>query len=946
MRPARQLAPYALLAAVALAYFAPMVRHPSHTLYAEHSDLIALHVPWETFLGRAWRQDGEIPLWNPLQFAGLPFAHDVQAAISYPPHAIFRIVGEGWVGPALSWLIVAHVVLAGWGMFAYARATGLGRSASFVAAVGFMLAGKWMLHLLLAGHYAFAGLAWLPWVLLGLHRAVMRRSLVAATWGGVAFGMLALSTHPQLTLYCGLFAAMWTLPFALEADMTSRYRGMMGRAGRSAWLRVPRSINAGRVATASPPHPNPPPQGGRGPEKNPPPLWGRAGWGVETPRPTVLPQSLARWLGLGLWAALIGGALAAVQLAPSLEATGLASRGVAGVPESPSFSVRALLRALGPSPTGVQPVESWEPRSGLGVLWIAVAATAPLLARGRDRRRAWWAVGIGLGLAAFALGGAGLVQGLPVFKMFRQPARMLLVAGLPVAYLVGLATQALLDRPGPESRASARRFAIRTALILVAWLAIAAVAAGVGKIRFHPYWLSLLVTIPALLWLVGTDPARLGRRWGVAWLGVLLIDLVAQTRPHLQTRDLDDLLAPSAIARDVAERAGPLDRVLDRNVPGHQSSTPLGPAVAGRLGLSEVRGYNALDLVRYKQFLAFVSEPVRHNHPYNGLANAYIRHKPLLDLLGVRFLVQPADPALRSLPGEPDPDLDPSWHRVATDPSPSAFTFAAGGVRRLPPYEILENRDAFPRAFVVPTVEPLPGDRAGVVRAMTTTDFRRVALVESSGPVDVGPGTGEFRPASVVSYRPNRVEVEADGPGLLVLADPDYPGWFATVDGTPASIVRAGLPLPRRPAPPRPPCRRLRVPAPLLCNRRRDQPGGNRPGRPGDGRRDRRPSSACRHPCRWPSESLDGPHDVVPGLLTLRGGSAMLVGSMARLRASDTTPSSFGKTRRPPRRAQLPRVGKRPSSREPPALPGGRLRYAPTSMLDTLLGLHRPVLYI
>lgn len=136
--------------------------------------------------------------------------------------------------------------------------------------------------------------------------------------------------------------------------------------------------------------------------------------------------------------------------------------------------------------------------------------------------------------------------------------------------------------------------------------------------------------------------------------------------------------------------------MLDRNVPGHQSSTPLGPAVAGRLGLATVRGYNPLDLVRFKDYLALVSDPVPVHNPYNGLINAYIKHKSFLDLLGVRFLVQPADPSLRSLPGEPDADADPSRRRVGFDPSPSAFTFAAGGVRRLPPYEVLENRDAFP----------------------------------------------------------------------------------------------------------------------------------------------------------------------------------------------------------------------------------------------------------
>ena len=746
MSTARRIAPYAGLLAIALGYFSPLVLHPSRTLYGDHSDLIALHVPWMTFLARSWQLDGELPLWNPLQFTGLPFAHDVQAAISYPPHVVFGLVGEGGVGPALSWLIVAHVIWAGWGMFAYARATGLGAAASLVAALGFMLAGKWMLHLLLAGHYAFAGLAWLPWTLLGLHRAIGRRSLLAASWAGLAFGMLALGTHPQLTLYCGLFAAIWTLPFALELERPPLDRGLLDRDDR--------------VGTR-----------------------------------------LSFWLGLGLCAALVAGAIAAVQIAPTLEASRLASRGISGLPEGAGFSIRSLLAALGPSPVGVQPVESWEPRAGIGVAWLAVAAAAPLLARGRDRRRAWWAIGIALGLAAFALGGAGLFRWVPFFKMFRMPARMFLVMGLPVAYLGGLATQAILDRPTPEMRASARRVAARVAWVAIAWLVIAAVAAGVGRLRFHPYWLGLVATVPAILWLIGTDLGRTKYRWLVAWLGVLLVDLVAQTCPHLQTRDLDAVLAPSAVARDVAGRAGPLDRVLDRNVPGHQSSTPLGPAVAGRLGLATVRGYNPLDLVRFKEYLALVSEPVPVRNPYNGLINAYIKHKSLLDLLGVRFLVQPAGRSLRSLPGEPDPGADPSWRRVGLDPTPSAFTFAVGGVRRLPAYEVLENRDAFPRAFVVPRAERLPADRPGIVRAMTTTDFRRVALVESHGPLDVGDGAGPFRPAIVRSYRPNRVEVEADGPGLLVLADPDYPGWAATVDGAPAPIVRAdylfrGVPLP------------------------------------------------------------------------------------------------------------------------------------------------------
>jgi uncharacterized membrane protein YfhO len=45
----------------------------------------------------------------------------------------------------------------------------------------------------------------------------------------------------------------------------------------------------------------------------------------------------------------------------------------------------------------------------------------------------------------------------------------------------------------------------------------------------------------------------------------------------------------------------------------------------------------------------------------------------------------------------------------------------------------------------------------------------------------------------VVRHAPDVVEIEVDSPaeGFLVLSDPYYPGWRATVDGDPATILRA-----------------------------------------------------------------------------------------------------------------------------------------------------------
>src|SRR5262249_31121024 len=159
-----------------------------------------------------------------------------------------------------------------------------------------------------------------------------------------------------------------------------------------------------------------------------------------------------------------------------------------------------------------------------------------------------------------------------------------------------------------------------------------------------------------------------------------------------------------------------------------------------------------------------------------------IRNKPLLDLLGVRYLVQPAD-----LPPE-----GAGWRKVAVDPAPLAYCYSSspvtGGVRRLSPYTVYENADAFPRAFVVTGAGRLPEGRAALA-ALKAADFRRTVLLEADADEARCPAAdGGPRPAAVRDYGPNRVTVGVDdgAAGYLVLADVWFPGWTCTVDGEPA----------------------------------------------------------------------------------------------------------------------------------------------------------------
>src|SRR6185437_7530963 len=120
--------------------------------------------------------------------------HDIMAAVFYPPHALFLLLPEKHAGSLLSFLIVFHVLVAGWCMFAYGREQGLPVEAALVAAIGYMFAGSWMQRLLLGGHYLMIGLAWLPLVLLLVELAIHRSRLRWATLAGVVYALLILGS--------------------------------------------------------------------------------------------------------------------------------------------------------------------------------------------------------------------------------------------------------------------------------------------------------------------------------------------------------------------------------------------------------------------------------------------------------------------------------------------------------------------------------------------------------------------------------------------------------------------------------------------------------------------------------------------------------------------------------------------------------------------------------
>jgi hypothetical protein len=112
---------------------------------------------------------------------------------------------------------------------------------------------------------------------------------------------------------------------------------------------------------------------------------------------------------------------------------------------------------------------------------------------------------------------------------------------------------------------------------------------------------------------------------------------------------------------------------------------------------------------------------------------------------------------------------------------------------------VMRNRRAQPRAWLVGEAQAVDAEEAlRRIRGESVHEFdpRRTALLEvaaSQLPVLSG---GELPPEStarIVEYQPSHLVIETSAPraSVLVVSEMIYPGWEATVDGTPARIHAA-----------------------------------------------------------------------------------------------------------------------------------------------------------
>ena len=710
----------------------------------QHPDVLSFWLPRSCLLGRSLAT-GHVPLWNPFEMAGTPFAADPQSGWLYLPWMLLS-----WLlpcGAGVRAFIVLQPLLAGLGLYWFLRKERLHRVAATVGglSLAMMVAAS---NLAISLPFA-ATLAWTPFVLVGASGFLSGRGWVARLlWlalGAIAWGQVA-GAHLSHGLLVSTAVAMTYVASRTIHDI---------RTGASS---TPAAVGLALLFLAFLPIAN---------------------LAILIPRFALIPNTSLR----GGYAAL-GGTLARIS--------GVEDR---PIPTSGIWSAWPLALASAPGAY-----------AGVAVLLTIPAA---FRARGyRFLTAAFVAVGgVAYALTLDLFVGAGwfrnLVLRLPYGDVYlHNPGRLRYVVLLVAPVLGAIGLQGFLERL-PSRREAAWWMGGAAALFVGLPLLL-----GAHPARFVVFALGTAATVPVMFallrgrrWAARALPVVLaaelagGALWSSAYHGgTVYLGLEGHTHPALAPQPLrwpevpmDRYLEPGPIARYLQNRGGEARYLawippaayfnkgyLFSQKPEDWPALLLGRAVVFRL--HDALGYSPIQLPRYWSY-------IRATNRLPVFYNAAVLQLPSLQdvrLLGVRYLI-----------GVQGVGLPPGL-------SGSVVASERG-------YDLYQVVGSEPRVSVVSDWKEVPGG-VEALEAIRESGFDPAtsAVVEGeAGSSAVGRPGGLAGTATYTEAAPEDVSITASAttPSVVVVRNAWDGGWSATVDGQPAPVLRAdyflqGVPIP------------------------------------------------------------------------------------------------------------------------------------------------------
>jgi hypothetical protein len=155
---------------------------------------------------------GELPLWNPHEGLGVPFAAEMQTAVFSPIRAPVFLSPTPVMDDALAF---ARLLVAGVGAFFLARRLGTGRASAVLAGTAFMLSGFFTAYTTTIIDVDVL----LPWILLAFDALALRRSPRAVGVAACSVALAIVAGFPESTFFVLAMAGIF---FAFRAATAAR----------------------------------------------------------------------------------------------------------------------------------------------------------------------------------------------------------------------------------------------------------------------------------------------------------------------------------------------------------------------------------------------------------------------------------------------------------------------------------------------------------------------------------------------------------------------------------------------------------------------------------------------------------------------------------------------------------------------------------------------------
>jgi hypothetical protein len=149
---------------------------------------------------------GEVPLWNPYYFSGMPYLANPQTSPFYFSTPLILLLGEV---DGIRWTVILHVLLSGLNMYYLMSTLKQKRLASILAAIGYMFSG-YMTARIAIGHLTFVhGYSWAPMAFAFCEKAITTRKLRYGALTGVVLMLQFQSGALIILAYTSLVLALY-----------------------------------------------------------------------------------------------------------------------------------------------------------------------------------------------------------------------------------------------------------------------------------------------------------------------------------------------------------------------------------------------------------------------------------------------------------------------------------------------------------------------------------------------------------------------------------------------------------------------------------------------------------------------------------------------------------------------------------------------------------------